>query len=122
MHVPLASQNANRQRRRLAVEEVEPVKGHLFKLLVRGIDVGGADHDFLSVEILGRAHDGVERIVGGHDERLDLLPRFFSALHDGRHQLLIVAVQLRLANLGVPRWTDLGGHDDDVGRFGIRLP
>ena len=122
LHVALASQNANRQRRRLAIEEVEPVKGHLFELLVRRVHVGGPDHDFLSVEILGRAHDGVERIVGGHDERLDLLARFFSALHDSGHQLLIVAVQLRLANLGVPGRADLGGHDDDVGRFGIRLP
>ena len=38
-----------------------------------------------------------KRIVGGHDQRLDLFAGQLRALHHRRHQLLVVAGQLRPA-------------------------
>ena len=54
IQVAIGAQNADRQRLRLAVVEIEPVKGDLLDLFVGRIDVRGPHDQFLGAEVAGR--------------------------------------------------------------------
>ena len=49
VHVAVAAEDADRQRRRLAAVEVDPVEGDLLDLLVGRVDVRGAQDQFLGL-------------------------------------------------------------------------
>ena len=66
----------------------------LVELLVGRVLVRHADDQLLHVELVGRADHGEQRVVGRHDQRHDLLAALLRPLDDGRHQLLVVGVEI----------------------------
>src|SRR5262249_11164657 len=75
----------------------------------------------MGLQVLRGLHDGVQRIIRGHNQGWYLLSGPLSSLNDGSHELLVVRVEV-YALAGEPSGGGhFGRHNDDGGSFWIRL-
>lgn len=120
MHIPICTQDADGQPLRLPPMQTAPVQGDLVQLL---LGPPGLPHDqLLGLDVLGRLHYGMQRVVCWQDERNDTRARAFGLLDHGGHQLLVAAAQIPKRGVRLAwRLHDLGGHDDDVRNVGVGL-
>jgi hypothetical protein len=108
-----------RSRLRLALVDADPEKSDLFHLGVGGKGVGGPQHQFLGLKLLGGLDHGEQGVVGPHDQRLHLFAQFLRAIHDGGHQFAVVLIESRPAEGSVAAGDHLGRHHGDRGGVGV---
>ena len=123
VHVAVAAQDAHRQRRRLAVVQVDPVEGDLLQLLVGRVLVGRADDQLLGLRgpwpSCRTAYSG---LLVGTISGLTSLPAFSARSTTAVISLLVVGVQVggRQRDV-VARRRHLGRHHHHVGRLRVGL-